>query len=80
MPNEEVKMDQTQVPRKPPVLRKDDVVIKGPPKEAQLNPDENEGALDDYDQMIFNQFMADENEDEMLAKQLQNEMNSGGQN
>ena len=34
----------------------------------------NEGALDDYDQMIFKQFMG-EDEREMLAQQLQNEMN-----
>ena len=47
-------MDQAQVPRKPIVQRKDEEVIKGPPKEAEMNPGENEGALDDYDQMIFN--------------------------
>lgn len=33
-------------------------------------------ALDEYDQMIFNQFL-DEDQDELLAKQMQNEMFGG---
>ena len=42
-------------------------------------PEDNSGALDDYDQMIFNQFM-DENEDELLAQRLQDEAYGGGGN
>jgi hypothetical protein len=34
------------------------------------------GALDEYDQMIFNQFM-DEDEGEMMARKMQQEMNQG---
>ena len=37
-------------------------------QDVEMKPDEG-GALDDYDQMIFNQFMNEE-EDALLAQQL----------
>jgi len=52
-------------------LPQSSLVSENVPNKMQEPGEQQEGALDDYDQMIFNQFMADENEDEMLARQMQ---------
>jgi len=40
-------------------------------KPVQPKPDAEEGGLDEYEQMIFQQYMEDE-ENELMAHQLQN--------
>ena len=60
------------VPPRPVVKHEE---LKQPISAPSGNPGET-AALDDYDQMIFNQFM-DEDEGEMMARQMQDEMYGG---